>query len=1721
MKNRLLHFIIIAVLLCYPKIDFGQAPTLGTTANFVLFTSSGAVTNTGISQVTGHVGSNVGAATNFGNVNGVMQSQNAATAACSADLLTLSNELAAKIANFFPSSSLGGDTLLAGVYSITGASTLTNTLTLNAQGNPNAIFIFKLQGAFSAAANAKVKLINGAKACNVFWKIDGLVSVATGVTMRGTIIANNAAITMSAGDTLEGRAMSTAGAVSVNGIMAYTPIGCGSPFLTGPNAPPLGTTANYVLFTGIGAVTNTGITYATGDIGSNSALTTGFNPLFINGMIHPIPDASTNQCDADLAVVYNYLNALTPDIELLYPAQFGRNLVLTPHTYILNAATTLTDTLVLNGQGNPNAVFVIKIYGALNTSTFSNVVLTNGTKSSNVFWLVSGAVSINDNSIFRGTIIGHNGAISITTGSTLDGRALTNIGAVSVSAINAVAPNAPTVIVPPTSKLVCIGDTARFIVGASGTNLTYQWRKGNLNLVNSSTISGVTNDTLTIFPVSFADTASTYTVVIMGNVTPNDTTAAVSLRINSTEITTEPTNQNACIGNNVVFTIKTIGTGITYQWRKGAVNLVNGGNIQGATSDSLKIYGITISDIAANYNVIIAGTCSPRDTSNNAALNIVTTVINTQPSNQTSCLGNAATFITRATGSGLTYQWRRGNVNLINGGNISGVTNDTLRFNSTTIADTASNYNVIISSTCSARDTSNNVSLNINLPLVININPTNQTICSGSAVSFVTRATGSGLTYQWRRGNVNLINGGNISGVTNDTLRFNPSSIADTASNYNVIISSTCSTRDTSNNVSLNINLPLVVNINPTNQTICSGSAVSFVTRATGSGLTYQWRKGNVNLVNGGNISGATSDTLRFNPSSITDVANNYNVIISSTCSTRDTSANVSLNINLPLVVTINPTNQTICSGSAVSFITRATGSGLTYQWRRGNVNLVNGGNISGATSDTLRFNPSSIADTASNYNVIISSACSARDTSANVSLNINLPLVVNINPTNQTICSGSAVSFVTRATGSGLTYQWRKGNVNLVNGGNISGATSDTLRFNPSSIADVATNYNVIISSVCSARDTSANVSLNINLPLVITINPTNQTICSGNIVSFVTRATGSGLTYQWRKGNVNLVNGGNILGATSDTLRFNPSSIADVANNYNVIISSTCSARDTSANVSLNINLPLVVTINPTNQTICSGNIVSFVTRATGSGLTYQWRKGNVNLVNGGNISGVTSDTLRFNPSSIADTSSNYNVIISSACSARDTSANVSLNINLPLVININPTNQTICSGTGVSFVTRATGSGLTYQWRKGNVNLVNGLNITGATSDTLRFNAATIADAANNYNVIISSACSARDTSNNVSLQLNSTALILTEPIDQTVCVGSSINFSVTASGDGLSYQWRKGNVNLANVGNTSGVSTAMLTINPVSILDASNNYNVIVSGSICPSSFTSANVSLLVNTPSVITSQPTNKTTCEGTSVSFTVNASGSSTTYQWRKGLVNLINGGNISGASSTTLTLNNTSSSDDANNYNVVITGTCSSTETSTDVSLSVNQLPIAMATYNSAVCVGKSINLYAQTVVGASYNWTGPNAFSSSIQNPVIVAAALADSGFYSLIVTQNLCSSNPSIVKVDVKECLITELNIPEGFSPSGDGINDLYVIRGIENYSKNTLQVFNRWGNLVFEASPYQNTWNGKSTSGITIGGNELPVGVYFYVLDLGDNSGVKKGTIYLNK
>ncbi len=98
------------------------------------------------------------------------------------------------------------------------------------------------------------------------------------------------------------------------------------------------------------------------------------------------------------------------------------------------------------------------------------------------------------------------------------------------------------------------------------------------------------------------------------------------------------------------------------------------------------------------------------------------------------------------------------------------------------------------------------------------------------------------------------------------------------------------------------------------------------------------------------------------------------------------------------------------------------------------------------------------------------------------------------------------------------------------------------------------------------------------------------------------------------------------------------------------------------------------------------------------------------------------------------------------------------------------------------------------------------------------------------------------------------------------------------------------------------------------------------------------------------------------------------------------------------------------------------------------------------------------------------------------------------------------------------------ITELTISEGFSPNGDGINDYWFMEGITSYPKNKVKVFNRWGNMVYQTSGYDNNtkrWDGISTEGAFFGKKTLPEGTYFYVLDLGDGLKVIKGFITLKK
>ncbi len=100
------------------------------------------------------------------------------------------------------------------------------------------------------------------------------------------------------------------------------------------------------------------------------------------------------------------------------------------------------------------------------------------------------------------------------------------------------------------------------------------------------------------------------------------------------------------------------------------------------------------------------------------------------------------------------------------------------------------------------------------------------------------------------------------------------------------------------------------------------------------------------------------------------------------------------------------------------------------------------------------------------------------------------------------------------------------------------------------------------------------------------------------------------------------------------------------------------------------------------------------------------------------------------------------------------------------------------------------------------------------------------------------------------------------------------------------------------------------------------------------------------------------------------------------------------------------------------------------------------------------------------------------------------------------------------------DIEDDCVERLDVPDTFSPNGDGINDYFKIPGANELPNDELYVYNRWGGLVYESKNYNNTWGGKSLSSL-LGSSELPEGTYFYIYKPDETMKVFKGTVYLKR
>lgn len=449
-----------------------------------------------------------------------------------------------------------------------------------------------------------------------------------------------------------------------------------------------------------------------------------------------------------------------------------------------------------------------------------------------------------------------------------------------------------------------------------------------------------------------------------------------------------------------------------------------------------------------------------------------------------------------------------------------------------------------------------------------------------------------------------------------------------------------------------------------------------------------------------------------------------------------------------------------------------------------------------------------------------------------------------------------------------------------------------------------------------------------------------------------------------------------------------------------------------------------PITITTQPQSKSVDPGTNVTFTVVATApggttTGLTYQWRKGGVS------ISGATSASYTIN--SVAEShEGSYDVVIETVYS-RVISQAATLEINNPVsnvVVTRNPASNPLPVGGSVTFTATCQGSGpLTYRWRK------NGTEINGdaATQATYTISNLTLDDAAT-YSVRVSNPLTpggvvSGGNSMTVADPISAVTAQRT-PSNEFIGYGGSVSFSVTnvaGSAGPYTYQWRKGGTDI------SGATASVYSINFVTG-DHEGVYTVKVKNAATPDGVVSNEIPMSVSTgvSNVIASRtPSEASLPPGTAVTFSVSTQGAGPfSFQWKKGDVNIEN------ATSASYTINAVTAADEAN-YTVLVSNASTPTGVlSNVVSLTVQQ-PI------TTVGITRTPNLSTFTTgdtvqFTANPNGTGPFVYrwyKDEIELPTATDSSLIinglsefDSGNYRVLVTSESSPGGVSSASVTI---------------------------------------------------------------------------------------------------
>jgi hypothetical protein len=968
-------------------------------------------------------------------------------------------------------------------------------------------------------------------------------------------------------------------------------------------------------------------------------------------------------------------------------------------------------------------------------------------------------------------------------------------------------------------------------------------------------------------------------------------------------------------------------------------------------------------------------------------------------------------------------------------------------------------------------------------------------VCNGTTATLTLSGYSfpqSGISIQWQS---SAVSGGPYTNISNATA--NVYTFTATSNLYYVAVVTCANGGGTATTTEFTLAIdPLpTVTVTPPSASICPGGSVSLT--ASGA-ITYTWSPAS-------GLSATTGATVTANPSATTT----YSVTGTGGNGCTATTP-VTVTVNPPVILQVSSVSATICNGSSVT-LTAQAGTTLNYSVSAvtyspiptpgsGVTTLANAGvavtALTAGTLDDGRWEnislPFSFNFYGNNYSSINIStngwiAMGATNTTS-TGYNVILPAAgvpnnaIHAMTADLNESTVGTVEYFTTGSSPNRRFVVNYTNVGFFSGGG--NATFQAILYEGTNVIEVHTT--AVTNTATNKAQAVENAT---GTAAVIVSGRNNVATWTGMPDAYSFSPSGGTISYAWSPAtSLNTTTGPTVIASPTSSIT------------YTVVATDASTTCTNSVNIPVTVNQLPAITAQPTaSTTVCAGATVIFTVGATGTGLTYQWRKGGSPLSNGGNISGATSASLIISPTVTGD-AGNYDVVVSGTCSPSVTSNLAVLVVNTPPSITTQPVNQTPCIGNTATFTVAATGTGLTYQWRKGGSPLSNGGNISGVTSPTLTISNVAAGDVGS-YDVVISGTCPPSVTSNAATLTVGVTAFITTQPSNASACPTISIVFSVVTSGAVTGHQWQLSTNSGTSFSNIAGATSSNLTVSGITTAMNNNQYRDSVSTTCQP--IISSAATLTVYNPVTITTQPANITVCANVNVTFTVVATGSPTplAYQWQVSTDAGVTFNNIAGTNSTTLTLTGVTTTQNNNRYRCIVTGYCGAVN-STAAILTANAVSaISISSLPSKICVDDTlINLSATPVGGV---WSGVGILGNTFL-PSRTAV-----GLYTLTYTytnSSGCVSSSSVV-VKVEDCpermRLLENNGVILFPNPNNGRFNLKVNSNLYNYL--SVRIFDIYGHLV-NGVLVNKTYTPPTYNGLTYGRvipfnlSYLPAGIY---------------------